>query len=195
MDLSDEILLAGIKKNNRRDLDQLFIKYYEALCRYSNKFIMDINACEDIVQAIFIKFWDKRKSININSSLKSYLYTSVRNACFDYIKREVNYDMHELDVAENVSIPDFSNNNYDYKILEDNIAQSIENLPKKCKIIFELSRYSKLSYAEISEELGISKKTIENQINIALKRIRKNISNLNITTLLFFIQKKLFFRG
>ena len=195
MDLSDEILLTGIKKNNRRDLDQLFIKYYEALCRYSNKFIMDTNACEDIVQAVFIKFWDKRKSININSSLKSYLYTSVRNACFDYIKREVNYDMQELDAVENVSTPDFNNYNYDYKILEDNIAQSIQNLPKKCKIIFELSRYSKLSYAEISEELGISKKTIENQINIALKRIRKNISNLNITTLLFFIQKKLFFRG
>ena len=158
-----------IKEGNKEAFDSVFRNHYKDLCMFANKYILDLSQCEDIVQEIFIKLWNNRKSTLINSSLKSFLYTSVRNSCIDYIRKQIKLKTVDID-----NIPDV-----EFDVTEpvspeiiDGIRNAISSLPQKCQTIFKLSREAGMSHKEISEELGVSTKTVENQIGIALKKIR-----------------------
>jgi RNA polymerase sigma-70 factor (ECF subfamily) len=169
---ADKQLFNQIKTGNKQSFELLFKKYYAPLCKFAYQYIHDHDECEEIVQAFFTSIWEKRKQTDINKSIKNYLYNSVRNRCFNYIKHlkiKTNYQI-EARFAE------IENSNIFLEPgLIDRIHQSINELPNRRREIFILSREHGLKYREIAEKLDISVKTVEAQMGHALRELRDKL--------------------
>lgn len=178
MNQSEEIsLFEGIKNGDEKSFEILFHKYYKFLCQYAAKIINDDSAAEEIVQDFFVKIWEKRETLNIETSVKNYLFRSVKNLCINYIqhnKTKYNYAKKVISEIENNFSDDDS---FPETELSQKIEESINSLPEKRKEIFRLSRQEGLKYQEIAEKLNISIKTVETQMSLAIKTLRDKLKN------------------
>jgi len=170
----DIVLFKQIKQQNKIAFDILFRKYYQSLCRFALTFTHSEDLAEEVVQDMFVHFWSCNDNIQITISVKAYLYSSTRNHALNLIKKEKTRNNYEIDYAtqfEHVVAPE--NSGEGIKALGIAIQNSIRKLPEKCREIFVLSRFEGLSYDEIAEYLTLSKKTVENQMGIAFKKLRE----------------------
>lgn len=166
--------------------EKLYNEHYESLCHYAQRFVFDLDTSREIVQDVFVRIWEKRSTLLGEESLKSYLYRSVRNKCLDYLKHlNVEYEYEKILIKETQESGSGSYNTEDHPLdgliteeLKNSIGSAIENLPEKCREIFELSRYEGLKYREISDELNISVKTVETQMSRALKSLKEQLSSI-----------------
>lgn len=172
--VSDSGLLRQIAGGNINAFEMLFKEHYENLCRYACTFVRDSDEAEDIVQKTFVTFWEKRADIALETSLKSYLYGAVRNASFNNLKHQQVRQKHAatMTVADHIASESASDGLVSEE-LNDRINVAIAQLPEQCRRVFELSRFEGLKYSEIAEQLGISVKTVENQMGKALRRMRE----------------------
>jgi len=175
-------LLSSLATGNEEALKIIYQKYWQRLFLSAYNVLRDKEACEDILQEIFIRLWQKRESSNITTSLSAYLFTATRYQVFHHIKKsaerpELFEILEERFSTDAPDIPLF------VKELQQKIDSAVENLPKKCKNIYKLSREHNLSYKAIAEQLQISPKTVENQLSIALKKLRDTLGDF----LLFFL--------
>ena len=173
MNYSDSEVIEGIKRGNLKIFEQLFRAYYKQLCDFANKYLQSTDSAEEVVQDIFYTIWKKRTEINIRTSLKSYLYTSVKNNCLQQIR------VHNLDLKyESYYKAHYSDESIDpaselrAKELNERITKALNTLPEKCRQIFEMSRNDGLKYHEIANKLSISIKTVEANMGKALKHFR-----------------------
>ncbi len=167
----------ALQNNNHKVFDQLFMDYYVNLCRFAYTYLKDREASEEIVQEIFISLWEYRESININTSIRAYLYTSVKNRSLNYLRNEKTRIGHENEFAsEQVSKVNELINFCEHEELHTLINDSINDLPKQCRNIFNLSRNEGLTYNDIAHQLNLSPKTVENQMGIALKKLRSKLA-------------------
>jgi RNA polymerase sigma-70 factor (ECF subfamily) len=175
--IKEEELMTCLSNDDRKAFEYIFRTYYQDLCRFGTTYVKDVDVAEELVQQIFINIWERRYELTISTSMKSYLFTAVRNKSFNYIKLQLPKEYKKVDV-DNVGFMDASNMEEDivFEDLKVYVANAIDTLPEKCKAIFNLSRNSGLTYKEIAEELDISVKTVENQIGIALKKLRQQLS-------------------
>ena len=159
-----------------KEFEALFKGHYAELCVFANKFLDDLDAAEETVQSVFVKIWEGKNTLSIQSSIKSYLYSAVRNGCMNQIKhikiRDTykTYNQRTIDEGNHLE-----SNEVEVSELESKIQESIKNLPKSRRQIFILSRYEGLKYKEIAEQLNISIKTVENQMGSALKQLREDL--------------------
>ena len=155
--------------------------YYEQLCCFLNFYTHDGAVIEDVIQEVFLKLWENKDCIEI-TYIKTYLFRAAKN------RDEEN--RHQL--LENWFNQQLEERKYkdcfDMDALTKVVNQAIEQLPEKCREIFSLSRKEGLSYRQIAERLGISVKTVETQISIALKRIREILSSSAFAFLWLFIR-------
>jgi RNA polymerase sigma-70 factor (ECF subfamily) len=168
--------------------EKLFRLLYSPLCAYANSFLKDVDASEEVVQEILFRLWESREKIEIRTTVQSYLYRAVRNASLNVLKhegvKEAYRTMRKLDLS--VEEPAQEDPVVIHE-LHEKIRQSIDRLPGERKKIFILSRYKGMTYAEIAGKLGISVKTVENQMGSALKTLRVELSDyLPLLALLFF---------
>jgi len=176
VDLSENEMLLSVQTGNLTAFEMVFKTFYQPLCRYAYSFLNNKDEAEEVVQSTFIQVWEKRSSIEIQTSFKSYLYRMVRNACLNVIKHEkvkqmhVNYEMAYGEVMRESVHETVTSNE-----LETKISEAMLKLPEQCRIVFQLSRFEDLKYAEIAEQLQISVKTVENQMGKALKIMRENL--------------------
>jgi RNA polymerase sigma-70 factor (family 1) len=184
---TEEQLLQMIIADEVNGLELLFKNYYKQLWRFAKEILKNTDAAEDAVQDVFIKFWEKRNQINITTSLKAYLFTAVRNTCFNQLKaseRNVWLDDTSIQYDMKNSSPD-AISNIAGKELEQKIATAIEALPPRCGLVFKLSRFENKSYKEIAEIMDISVKTVDNQMGKALMLMRQQLAPyLNMICLL-----------
>lgn len=158
--------------------EMIFKSYYQPLCNYAYTFLQDREEAEEIVQSIFLSVWEKREGMTIRTAVKPYLYAMVRNACLNVIKHEKikqKYAMEEVAVAPNSL--DSVTHAVASSELEWRIQNAIERLPEQCRLVFKLSRFEELKYAEIAEQLEISVKTVENHMGKALKMMREQLKD------------------
>lgn len=173
---SDTKLLELLSQSDRQAFDQLYNKYWEELYLTAFLVLRNKEASKDIVQEIFIWLWEKRKSFQI-ISLKPYLKAAVKFKVANYI-RSGKIRKTFFDFALNINFNELSSSSeelLEVKELKELIHQVVTNLPEKCREIFRLSREENLSNQEISQRLKISIKTVENQMTIALHRLRHAI--------------------
>lgn len=165
------------EKLNLNNIEGLFKSHYKALCNTANRIIKDRDAAEDIVQDVFIKLWNKREEIAIDSSIKGYLFKSIANASLNYLESNKisKYKVEIENAPPSVFATDESNSMISEE-LSKRLEMAIEALPPKCKAIFVLSRFEEMKYQEIALHLDISIKTVENQMGIALEKIRKSMA-------------------
>jgi RNA polymerase sigma-70 factor (ECF subfamily) len=185
LEKSEIKLLERIKKDDAHAFDSIFRKYYQQLCFFSLKIVKKSETAEEIVQDLFVQFWEKRQCININISLKSYLYRSVHNNSVRQFKKD--------NLLESIDEKHgFANENFDDLLVqnetETKIYKTIEELPEQCRKIFKMSRFDELKYREIAEKLNISIKTVETQMSRALKYLTTNLKHLTKILILIFSQ-------
>lgn len=175
--LSEQEIIGAIREGNERIFEETFRKYYQSLCNYANSILKEMDEAEEVVQNLFMSIWEKRSDLEINISLKSYLYRAVHNHCLNRIKhlkvREEyqQYAVNFYDASyESVSQTVMKNE------LETKIEEAIRKLPEQCRLIFRMSRFEELKYHEIAEQLELSPKTVENQIGKALKILRVELA-------------------
>ncbi|MBN1183802.1 MAG: RNA polymerase sigma-70 factor [Bacteroidales bacterium] len=170
---NEKEILTKLKHGDDQSLKYLFTEYYKPLYVFARKYLAIKEIAEEIVQDVFIYLWDNIQSIDIQISLKSYLFTSVKNRSLNYIKSRYNQTTHiglEEVTEGDAHISEISG--IEYQELYKLIQSAIENLPEKCKEVFYLSRNSEFTYQEIADDLGISKDTVKMHIKNALKKIK-----------------------
>jgi RNA polymerase sigma-70 factor (ECF subfamily) len=171
----------------------LFTEHYKGMYSYACIILKDETEAEEIVQNVFVRLWEKQKSIQIETSLKAYLYRMVYNDCMNHIKHKavvLKFQKEKTYAMKNES------DNAEEKIastqLNEQLSNALRELPEQCRTIFQLSRFEELKYREIAGQLGISEKTVENQMGKALRILRmKLVDFLPLIILLTVIMKKI----
>lgn len=173
----DDNFLNLLKAGNQSAFKQLFDQNFLALCQHLYRIVPDNQLSEDIAQEVFIQFWNKRDSIQIHSSIIGFLKISGRNKLLNHLRiKNIKWD----DLEPNLTIVSNESNahdNMEYVEFETKVHQIIDLLPPRCRTIFALSRFEELTYRQIADNLGISVKTVENQMSKALKFLRNQIHN------------------
>lgn len=178
----------AIQSGDEQAFERMFKGHYQSLCSFANSFLGDIDEAEEIVQQVFYSLWTKRNSIEVNSTLKSYLYKAVHNSSLNKIKQGKVRQLYADSYKANADVTTHSTTDIvQGKELEAIINDAIAELPEQCGIVFKMSRFGNLKYAEIANELGISVKTVENHMGKALKLMREKLSDYLHILLLFLI--------
>ena len=179
--MSDEQLTAGLRAGKIDYFEAIYVRYSSRLYSSAYNILRNKEACEDLIQDLFIDLWQKKELLNI-IKLKSYLYTSARNNALLVLRSgKVTLD---LDVIK-MLIDDYATDDLLLqKEITANLQRKIKTLPAKCREIFVLSRQEQLSHKEIAARLNISIKTVENQITTALKRLKFLLVDFTILLLL-----------
>jgi RNA polymerase sigma-70 factor, ECF subfamily len=178
VDLLDQNLWLGLKKGNQTALEMIFKTHYKPLCSYAYSFLNDKDEAEEVVQSSFISLWEKRDTISIQTSFKSYLYRMVRNACLNTIKHEKVKKLYaDQEKLTGEPIHEAVSEGLLTTELETRILNAIQVLPEQCRLVFQLSRFEELKYQEIADQLSISVKTVENHMGKALKIMREELKD------------------
>ena len=172
--MKEDTLLKGLRKGNASAYNELFSKYYVWLCNYIFTLSNDRGLSEDIVQETIIHIWEKRTRISVQHSLKNYLFRSCHNRFLAHVrKKKVKFDFLDQirwDVLAEVRV--------EHEVRQDSKIQKlhrlINELPPRCREVFVKNKLEKRKYKEIAVEMGISIKTVENQMSKALNFLREN---------------------
>jgi len=172
-------IFKEISNNNEIAFEKLFHAYYGHLCLFASRIIKNNDSAEEIVQDFFVILWEKRNQLSIETSVKSYLFTSVKNLCLNFIQHRKIIHSHEKSVLFNTKNKQADEDYFTEIYLAEKIEESIQSLPEKRRIIFKMSREDGLKYREIAKKLNISIKTVEAQMGLAIKSLRNKLKNYN----------------
>ena len=176
-EMNDIEILKQIQEGDKGAFELLFKEYYRMLVIFAAKYLRSSEEAEELVQQVFVTFWEKAPATDINVSLKAYLYRWTANACINRIKHLKIKDKYAQFAMQEIQSGFDDNLSFSEPDLKDNIRRAIDNLPEKCREIFVKSRFENKKNAEIAAELGISEKTVENQMTIALKKLRTDLQH------------------
>ncbi|MFZ5972156.1 MAG: RNA polymerase sigma-70 factor [Bacteroidota bacterium] len=175
----DSLMTQVVQQDDYRAFEKLFNLAYYPLLGFCSRLVPARDVAEELVSEVFVKIWKNRKRITIASSGKSYLVTSVRNMAFDYMRKEKKSIWTDLSVAK-MYHSELCNPHQlsELEELQGHIERAINKLPKKCRLIFQLSRDEGMKYAEIADILKLSPKTVETQMGRALKILRRSLKDI-----------------
>lgn len=170
-----EDILTRLKRDDQTALKDLFQYQYPTVCQAIYRFVQDQARAEDLAQELFLRFWEKRHQIEVNSSLPAYLRRMAINEALGYLRRHKHYEETEFEPQFEPGAGSSAEESYLQGELEERIKAAIDTLPPKCRAVFQLSRFEELTYNEIANQMGISIKTVENQMGKALKLLRERL--------------------
>jgi RNA polymerase sigma-70 factor, ECF subfamily len=155
--------------------EKLFREHNHALCNLAYNLLRDKDAAKDVVQEVFLKLWKNKNTLVFGEQIKHYLFRATAHTAMNHIrfnKKIIRMEDHEglLNVAAASDTHEVS-----FKELEIRVREAIDRLPAKCKAIYILSRQEGLKYQEIADTLELSVKTVENQMGIALEKLRNDL--------------------
>jgi RNA polymerase sigma-70 factor (ECF subfamily) len=166
-----------MKKGKEYAFDYFFNYYYPGLCVFAQKIVaLPEQQAKDIVQDVFVKFWNDRERLDIRTAIRSYLFVSVRNRCMDVLRKK-NRSIQMKEISDGHEVADESFETYILSELENLFNRSLGKLPERCREVFELSRLHGLKNREIAEKLNLSEKTVENQMTKALRVLREELKD------------------
>ncbi len=167
---TEKEIIRLIAKGDEQAFEQLFRSWYARLVTYAFRYLKDRQEAENVVQMVFIKYWEKRKTLKIRS-LKSYLMVAVRNGCINELKRQRPH----LSVEDQFNIASSEDDSFDEELMEK-LTSAIEEMPPQRQKIFKMARFDGLKYKEIASALRISVKTVEAQMGKSLKTLRETFN-------------------
>ena len=172
----ERILLGKLKNNDQSAFTIIFTKYYADLVRFSFGFTRNSDVSEEIVQEVFLKFWENRASFSIHTSLKSFLLKSVQNRCIDLLRHNTITGKYASEILEHPVLSGNDTENYIlYSDLETHFNQAMSKIPAQYAEVFRMSRIESQSYQEIAVNLGVSVRTVEVRIAKALSLLKEEL--------------------
>jgi RNA polymerase sigma-70 factor (family 1) len=179
-------IIKHLKQGDRKAFREVFENYFNALSAFGYKYIPDQFLVEDMVQEVFISFWEKRQDFHHINALKSFLYTSVRNKCLNQLKHQAVLKKHEPALVYELE----SDQHFTGHVIEEEtfnqLFTEIKNLPGSAQEIMILS-LNGLKNQEIADELGISINTVKTQKKIAYSKLKEKLGPAFNTILIFLI--------
>lgn len=173
---SDFELFHLFKNGDDAAYIEIYHRYHKKLFLHAFKMLQDRAKSEDVIHDLFIKFFEKRESLILSTSLSSYLYTSIRNSILDIFSHNQVIEKHEQSLQDFMNKGEYITDNLiREKELKKIIEKEIAALPPKMREVFELSREAEMSYSEIAQELDIAENTVRKQISKALKQLRPKL--------------------
>jgi RNA polymerase sigma-70 factor (ECF subfamily) len=168
--------------------EKVFIAFFGRLHRYAHLTVDDSALAEEIVQEIFLRVWEKKEKLSIHTSLKAWLYAAVYHECLLHLKKQKQFGLYQATIVhreKNAVSGEDASQKIKHTQLEERFLEALNRLPEQCRIIFQLNRVEKLKYQEVASALGLSVKTVENQMGKALKLLR--VSLAEFLPLLIFV--------
>ena len=180
----EDILLKRLQKGDKEIYRILFDTYFRLLCLYATSLIRDRAQAEDIVQNVFLNLWIKKDTLEVKTSIKSYLYKSVYNLFINEYRRAQRNESILDTLHHEVLEQSIHDEEYSIQRKLEWINKEIDLLPPKSKEIFVLNKRRGLSYEEIAQMLDISKNTVDSHISRTLKRLRLKVPKALILLIL-----------
>jgi RNA polymerase sigma-70 factor, ECF subfamily len=172
---------------NDKEFETLFKSQFSSLSKLAFTVVKDADVAKDIVQQVFIKFWHRQKELNVSGKVEAYLYRMVINFSLNHIEKEKKYtrlDPYSTNTLEQADGQGNDNSVSEHR--EYKIRNAISQLPPQCQTVFSLSRFENLSNKEIAVHLGVSVKTVEKHITVALKTLRIKLKPLLNSEMIFY---------
>jgi len=169
---------ALLHQYDDKAFEQMFKAHYKELHSYANVMLRDEDTAEEIVQSMFLKFWEKRELLNVQTSIKAYLYKCVYNDSLNYLKHQKVKTKYQDFAAYTMNDHhEAASSRVELTELQYKLQEALNELPEHCRTIFQMSRFEELKYREIAEQLDLSIKTVENQMGKALKILRLKLAD------------------
>lgn len=188
MELNDTVLVQLLGNRDEEAFEHVFKAHFKNLHVYACTIVQEPAAAEEIVQNVFYKIWEKAEQLNISPPVAAYLYRAVNNESINYLKHQKVKSIHRAHTlyhAKNQS--ESASKKVLAGELEKKLRKALSELPEQCRIIFQLSRFEELRYREIAGKLGISVKTVENQMGKALRLLRVKLADFLPLLLFLFV--------
>lgn len=172
------VLAERVRGSDNVAFKILFDDLWSHMASYASSIIDDAEVSKDILQDVWMDYWKRREDIQVQN-IQGYLYKALRNACYKYIRDNKLTSLQQtvVDTATYDQETIDSEEKHISRVSELNL--SLNNLPERCREIFLLSRLNDFTNEEIAKSLNITKKTVENQISIALKKLRKDLNKVS----------------
>ena len=185
-DIQDQELIPLLREGSKDAFRVLYDRYGAKIHRFAFSYLKSEHDAEELIQDVFLKLWAKRDSLNVNGNVRAYLYKVAVNSIYDFIRRK-NLELAFQEFAGGKT--DEVDNTWDevvYNDLAAQLDQLMSQMPAQRRKIFKMSKEKGLSNDEIAESLGLSKRTVENQIYRATAFLKDNLKQNSVLSLLFF---------
>jgi RNA polymerase sigma-70 factor (ECF subfamily) len=171
-------------KATEKAFESVFKQHFKGLHTYARALVKDHDVAEEIVQNLFCRLWEKNRALEVEGVLSSYLYRAVYNDCLNYFRHMKVRQSYQDTLREE---PTTVSNEWEAKELHHQLLKALNELPERCRAVFQLSRFEALKYAEIAERLHIPAKTVENEMGKALRLLRVKLVDF-LALILFLCQ-------
>lgn len=172
----DRLFIQIAFNDDHEAFKKLFFDFYPSLCVFAGRYITSPATCEDIVQDTFFHLWANRKKIEVSSSFRNLLITSVKNNCIDYL-RKLSVRQQHAEKQTSLEITDTPEQIYTVRELEEMLHAALDQLSPNSRKAFELSRFEGMTYNQIAKEMVVSPKTVEAYISKALGVLRNELKD------------------
>lgn len=181
-----DILLKDVRNN----FDKIYVLYYSRMFRFAKEYVLFDEDAENIVQDVFLLLWEKREVLDIQISLVSYLFALVKNKSLDYLRHKVIADEYKQELSAKLTALELLNYSFTSdEEIEQILMTAINKLPERCRQVFLKSRIEGKINREIANELNLTVSTVENQMTIALRKLRVELKDY-LPLLLFLLDVK-----
>lgn len=181
-----DILLKDVRNN----FDKIYLLYYSRMFRFAKEYVLFDEDAENIVQDVFLLLWEKREVLDIQISLVSYLFALVKNKSLDYLRHKVIADEYKQELSAKLTALELLNYSFTSdEEIEQILMTAINKLPEPCRQVFLKSRIEGKRNREIANELNLTVSTVENQMTIALRKLRVELKDY-LPLLLFLLDVK-----
>lgn len=181
-DENDDELWSRVARHDERALEQLLRRYHQRLCEFAYSILKQRDQVEEAVSNVFLNVWRRRETLDIKTSVRSYLFAAVANQALTLRKRQLSRRtalMEEVP-AQSLAVVQGADRELIYAELEQEVEEIIASLPPQRMIVFRMNRFEGLRYLEIARALGLSERTVQNHMVLAIKHLAKELPRLRL---------------
>lgn len=175
--ITDLELVSRIRENDDAAFDELFRRHYADLCRTAIRFVRDEAQSEDLIQELFFSLWQRRAKLPEDlTAVGGYLHRSARNRCLNFLRDQNRIPVDDGELPLNAPAVGLPSDDLEQDDLKNRLHRAIDRLPERCRLVFTMSKVDEMSRKEVADALGISPKTVENQMTRAYRFLREWLS-------------------
>jgi RNA polymerase sigma-70 factor (ECF subfamily) len=175
---NDKELILRLQQGSEAAFSELYEQYAPLLIKFAASRLSSLEEARDIIHDLFVHFWQEREHIQVNISLRAFLFAAVRYRIIDHIRRNSNHKKYADQVATLPAMELTTEEELYAKELQEKLHGAISQLSPRLQEIFRLSRFSHLTIAEIAQQLQLSEQTVKNQLTTALSQLRSKLSTI-----------------